>query len=270
MNKKPIGVFDSGLGGLTCVKELMRLLPHEDIVYFGDTGRVPYGGRGREIITQYTRQDANFLLSQDVKLIIAACGTASSVVPDLGSYLPVPFTGVVAPTCAAAAAATHNGKIGIIGTSATIKSNSYRRELEKLLPGVNLIEQACPLFVPLVENGFLNPDDDIPRLVAERYLTDLRTAGLDTLILGCTHYPLLSRVLTRVMGENVTLINSGRETAVYAARLLQEEGMLNDQKQEGTARFFVSDSTEGFEQIAALFLGQDMKGSVSRIEIQQF
>lgn len=270
MNKKPIGVFDSGLGGLTCVKEMKRLLPHEDIVYFGDTGRVPYGGRSREIITEYTRQDANFLLSQDVKLIIAACGTASSVVPDLGARLPVPYTGVVAPTSLAAAAATRNGKIGIIGTSATIKSGSYRRELEQIRPGVTLYETECPLFVPLAENGFLDPEDDIPRLVAERYLTGLRAAGVDTLILGCTHYPLLTRVISRVMGEQVTLVNSGKETAVHAARLLQENGMLNHREEEGAARFFVSDSTEGFESIAARFLGQDMKGSVSRIEIQQF
>lgn len=270
MINQPIGVFDSGLGGLTAIKELLHILPQEDIVYFGDTSRVPYGNRSRETIKRYALQDTAFLLSCNVKMIIAACGTVSSVVTDIGDNLPVPFTGVVNPTCIAAAAATKNGKIGVIGTSATIKSGSYRRELTSINQSFQVFEQDCPLFVPLVENGFIAQDDAVTRMVAERYLCKLREAQVDTLILGCTHYPIISRTLSDIMGSGVTLIDSGRETALYASRLLKEQQLLNTSGQTGSCSFYVSDSVDGFSQIAEIFLGKNMHHNVSRINIESF
>lgn len=222
MDNRPIGVFDSGLGGLTAMRELIRTLPNENILYFGDTGRVPYGSRGREIIRKYAKQDMNFLIRHDVKAVLAACGTVSSVARDIGDALPVPYFDVLRPTARAAVEQTKNGKIGIIGTAATIASGSYRKEIERLAPKTEVFEQACPLFVPLVENAFVSPDDPIPRLTAERYLTPIREAGVDTLILGCTHYPIISETIRRVMGENVTLISSGREAAKSCRTVLEE------------------------------------------------
>lgn len=270
MDARPIGVFDSGLGGLTAVRQLTAGMPNETIVYFGDTGRVPYGSRSRETIRRYARQDAAFLLSQDVKMIIAACGTVSSVAADLGETLPVPFLGVLDPTARAAAAATRSGKIGVIGTTATIRSGSYRRALAALNPSLQVFDTDCPLFVPLVENGFLGEDDPIPRLTAERYLAPLIEAGVDTLILGCTHYPLLEPVIRRVMGDTVALIDSGRETALACRRFLLENGLAAPQEQTGSRRFYVSDRTEGFAGIAQLLLGGSLDGTVERIDIESY
>lgn len=266
----PIGVFDSGVGGLTAVKELRALLPHEDIVYFGDTSRTPYGNRSRDTILRYARQDVNFLLSQKVKMIVAACGTVSSVAGAMGESLPVPFTGVVSPTCRAAAKATKNNKIGVIATAATIGSGSYRKALNALQPEIQVYEQSCPLFVPLVENAFIDPDDQVTNLVAQRYLSGLRDAGVDTLILGCTHYPIISAIISKTMGDRVTLIDSGKETAIYAARLLQAQNLLTSGCQSGRSAFYVSDSVDGFNQIADIFLGEDTDHSASRINIEEY
>ncbi len=267
MNKHPIGVFDSGLGGLSAVKELLRILPHEDIVYFGDTGRVPYGTRSRETIIKYAKQDTSFLLSRGVKMVIAACGTVSSVATELNYQLPLPFTGVVKPTCAAASCVTKNGKIGVIGTTATIKSGSYKRELTALDRELQVFEQDCPLFVPLVENGYISPDDPVVCLVIERYLSVLVNADIDTLILGCTHYPIISEAISKVIGKQITIIDSGRETALYAAKCLEQNGLLNDSQNKGNCSFYVSDSIDGFSQTAALFLGQNIDRKVSRVSI---
>lgn len=270
MDNRPIGVFDSGLGGLTVVKELIRALPNEDIVYFGDTGRVPYGSRSRETIIKYAMQDMAFLNSYGVKMIIIACGTVSSVATDIGGKLSIPYTGVVGPAACAAAEATRNKRVGVIGTTATIRSGSYRRELGKLDGGIEVFEQDCPLFVPLVENGFISPDDEVTRLVAERYLSGLREAGVDTLILGCTHYPILSETIRRVMGKDVTLIDAGRETALYAARYLKEQELLCDGSCSGDAQYFVSDRVEGFSRIAGIFLEQCIDSRVSHVDIESF
>lgn len=267
MTKKAIGVFDSGLGGLTTVRELLSVLPNENIVYFGDTGRVPYGNRSRETIKKYSMQDAVFLLTKNVKLIIAACGTASSVAPEIGDSISVPFTGVVAPTAAAAVCATENGKIGVIGTTATIKTGSYKREIQKLNANIEVFEQDCPLFVPLVENGFTSPNDQIVSLVVERYLSSLRNAGIDTLILGCTHYPIIAAAISKAL-PNVRLIDSGRETAIYAASLLKESNSLAEDNTLGECEFYVSDTTEGFSNLAGIFLGKDISGQVSHIDIE--
>ena len=270
-SRNAIGVFDSGLGGLSAVKEFLHVLPNEKIIYFGDTGRVPYGNRSRDTIKKYAFQDTEFLLRNNVKMIVAACGTVSSVAgKELESKLPVPYTGVVNPTAFTAAHNTNNGKIGIIGTAATINSHSYKLRLEKLNPDFKVYEQACPLFVPLVENGFICRDDQIVRLVIRRYLSELKEQGIDTLILGCTHYPLLREAISDFMGEKVTLVDSGYETAVYAAKILKEQKMLNDEPSYKNPELFVSDTPDGFENVAGLFLGRDMEHTVTQIDIEQY
>lgn len=266
-NSAPIGVFDSGLGGLTTVRELRRLLPGEDIVYFGDTGRVPYGTRGVDTIVEYAKQDIAFLLSQKVKYIIAACGTVSSTLPtDVTDRLPVPYLGVVPSAARAAAAATRTGRIGVIGTPATIQSRSYEKMLRALVPDAQITATPCPLFVPLVESGYFDRDNQVTRLVAQDYLKDVQAAGVDTLILGCTHYPLIAPILGDLMGPDVTLIDPGREAARTARSWLAERGLLRS-GEEGTARYFVSDSTDSFRQLAGWFLGEYAGGEVNRIRV---
>ncbi len=251
-----IGVFDSGLGGLSAVKEFLHLLPAEKIIYFGDTGRVPYGPRSREIIQRYAMQDTSFLLTHHVKMIVAACGTVSSVAGAmLEEKLPVPYTGVVNPTAYTAVRKTKNGKIGVIGTAATVNSHSYKLRLQKLDPAVQVFEQACPLFVSLVENGIIHRDDQITRLVVRRYMAELKDNGVDTVI---------------YMGADVTLVDSGYETAGYAAKVLRENGLLNEDASPKQPEFFVSDTPEGFENVAGLFLGRDMEHTVTQIDIEQF
>lgn len=268
MSEAPIGIFDSGLGGLTAVKELINVLPQENIVYFGDTGRVPYGNRSRETIEKYARQDAGFLISKGVKMIIAACGTVSSAAVNLGDYLSVPYTGVVVPTAAAAVNATKNGKIGVIGTSATINSGSYKKEIMKQNCKITVYEQDCPLFVPLVENGFTSPDDEIVKLIVEHYLAPLREADIDTLILGCTHYPIIAKAISQCVGSRVQLIDSGRETALYAASILKNNNILNMSGALGNSCYYVSDTVDDFSRIAGIFLGKSINDSVSRIDIE--
>lgn len=270
MDNRPIGVFDSGLGGLTAVRELLNILPNEDVIYFGDTGRVPYGTRSRETILKYAAQDMAFLRSKNVKMIIAACGTVSSVAGELGKALPIPYTGVLHPTALAASLATSNGKIGVIGTSATIRSGSYQKEIHAIDPKLEVYANDCPMFVPLVENDFFDPANPVPRLVAERYLAPLKEQGVDTLIMGCTHYPLLRETIQQVMGPNVVLIDSGRETASYAMTHMQDNGMLSDRKEPGHCTFYVSDSTEGFSKTASLFLNRDVTDHVEYIDIVGF
>lgn len=269
MKERAIGVFDSGLGGLTVVRELLAALPGEDIVYFGDTGRVPYGSRSREALEEYARQDQRFLLSQDVKLVIAACGTVSSVVPYVGEELPVPFLGVVSPAADAAVQATRNGKIGVIGTIATIASKAYGRELLKRSPGLTISERACPLFVPLVEAGWFGESDEVALLTARRYLEGLKEEGVDTLILGCTHYPILTGVIRRVMGEEPVLINTGKTAAAAASALLREKGLLNPRAAGGRCRYFVSDRTEDFARLAGVFLSRPVD-EVQRVDITAY
>lgn len=266
-----IGVFDSGLGGLTAVKEFLHILPNEKIVYFGDIGRVPYGNRSNNTIIKYAFQDADFLLNHKVKLIVAACGTVSSVAGDaLKKQLPVPYTGVVNPTAFAAAKKTKNGKIGIVGTSATISSHSYKLRLKKLNPDFMVYEQACQLFCPLVEAGFVRRDDQIVRLTVKRYLSDLKEKGIDTLILGCTHYPLLRDAIQDYMGSDVELVDSGYETALYSAKILKELNLLNPDKSTKQPEFFVSDTPDDFKNTAGLFLGRNMEHTVTQIDIEKY
>lgn len=270
MNTNAIGVFDSGLGGLSAVKEMLSVMPNENIIYFGDTGRVPYGNKSNDTIRRYAIQDANFLLSHNVKMIIAACGTVSSVAPDMADTLSVPFTGVVLPTCFTALNTTKNGRIGVIGTTATINSHSYKKRINTKNPDIQVFEQACPMFVPLVENGYTNKDDTVVKLIVEKYLSNFKSAGVDTIILGCTHYPMLSDAISEYMGQGVTLIDSGKETAIYTKKILAQHGIENTNKDKGEAKFFVSDTPDNFEKIASLFLSQNMEHRVSQINIEDF
>ena len=271
MDNRPIGVFDSGLGGLTAVRELCRLLPEENIVYFGDTGRVPYGSRSRETIVKYARQDVAFLRTFDLKAIVIACGTVSTTALDtLAAENPIPVLGVVAPAAKAAAEATRNGTIGLIGTQASIRSGAYERYIQTQRPGTVVLAQPCPLFVPLVENGRFHRGDVVIETVAAEYLQPLKQAGVDTLVLGCTHYPLLEEVISDYMGPEVTLINAGAAGARAVADRLRETDALASRKEGGTCRCFVSDRQEDFARIASTFLGWDVSGAVGQIDISRY
>lgn len=268
MDNRPIGVFDSGLGGLTAVKELEQALPQESVVYFGDTGRVPYGTRGRDTIRRYAAQDMAFLMKQGVKAVLAACGTVSSTAGDIGQALPVPYFDVIGPAARAAAARTQNKKIGVIGTSATIHSDAYRKALLKLDFQIQVYSQPCPLFVPLVENAFVSPQEEVTRLVAQRYLGPIREAGVDTLILGCTHYPIISATIGSVMGRSVALIDPGKEAALALAGRLREKDMLCGPGSPRQAAFYVTDEPESFTSVAELFLGHSIQGRTQRIDME--
>lgn len=268
MDNRPIGVFDSGLGGLTAVRHLQALLPKENIVYFGDTGRVPYGTRSRDTIRRYATEDCQFLLEHDVKYIIAACGTVSSVSQDLLEKLPVPAIGVVHSTAEAAAKATRNGKIGILGTAATIRSASFKDALHAIDPTIQVTGTPCPLFVPLVENGWIQPEDPVAVAMVHRYLAEVKEAGVDTLILGCTHFPLLAPIIQNELGDAVTLIDSGRETAALCAEQLKAADRLSEAA-ISTTEFFVSDQPEGFSQVAEIFLGHSVEQAVEMIHPEQ-
>lgn len=275
MDNRPIGVFDSGLGGLTGVRELRRRLPHENIVYFGDTGRVPYGSRSPETILQYARQDIAFLLSKDVKCIMAACGTVSSTYPAAeAEKLPVPYLGVVDAAAREAAFSTRNRRIGVIGTAATIRSRSYEALLRRLVPGVEITARPCPLFVPLVEAGYVDhsaPDkQEITKLVIAQYLTEIRDAGVDTLILGCTHYPLLTDIIGDIMGPGVTLINTGEEAAWELKRTLRAMDLLAPEGPAGRATLCASDQPEHFGVMAAYFLGESLTRPVQPVDIDRY
>ena len=264
---RPIGVFDSGLGGLSAVREIRSILPHEELVYFGDTGRVPYGTRSRETIRRYAAQDIRFLLSHaDCKAVVVACGTVSAnALDELRQNNDVPIIGVIEPAVEAAARATKNGRIGVIATPSTIASGAYERALLASNPDFRVTSQACALFVPLVENGFVDADDPIPCLTAERYLAPIRESGADTLILGCTHYPHLSAVISRVL-PGVTLIDTGREAANSLRTLLSERGLHTDSTAPAASRFYVSDEPQGFALAAARFLGLSENEALPTVE----
>ncbi len=270
MDNRPIGIFDSGLGGLTAVKEILTILPQENIVYFGDTGRVPYGTRSKETIVKYAKQDIAFLRSKQVKMIIAACGTVSSVAGHIGETLSLPFTGVLKPTAMAACLASQNKRIGVIGTTATIQSGAYQKEILQIDPQIQVFTQDCPLFVPLVENGFTNPESKIVQPVISHYLQPLLNAEIDTLILGCTHYPILYRAIAEFMGKSVFLVDSGKETATYAANLLKQQNLLSNRCEKGHCTFYVSDSTKNFTEKANIFLQQNVAQTVQFIDIEAY
>jgi glutamate racemase len=270
---RPIGIFDSGVGGLTVAREVFALLPGEDVVYFGDVGRTPYGPRSKEIIIQFTAQDVAFLMEHQVKFVVCACNTASSVALDeiAGNYT-VQMIGVIRPGAEAAVAKTKNGRIGVIGTQATIASNSYARMVHEIDPKLKIFSLACPLFVPLAEEGYI--DKEATYLIARDYLQTMIDVKVDTLIMGCTHYPLLEHVIADVMGDKVTLINSGRETAREAYDALTKSNLLSSRMSqtpplEGEHKFFVSDVPDKFAQVATRFLGR-MVDRITRIDITKY
>ncbi len=271
MDDRAIGVFDSGVGGLTAVRELIRRLPGEDVVYFGDTGRVPYGSRGVETIIKYARQDVAFLRSFDLKAVVIACGTVSTTALDiLAQENSLPVIGVVEPAARAAVAATRTGKIGLVGTKTTIASGAYERTVRRLMPQAEVTARACPLFVPLVENGRYQPGDPLVELLVAEYLAPFKEAEVDTLILGCTHYPLLRDAIAAYLGEGVTLISSGAACVDTVAELLEAQGLKNAKTQGGEHLYFASDSAQDFGALASIFLGQDIQGQVRQIAIENY
>ena len=267
MSQKFIGVFDSGLGGLTCVKEIMDIMPDEPIVYFGDTGRVPYGSKSNETIIKYVKSDIKFLNTFDLKMIVVACGTASAIaLPKIKDEINIPIFGVVDAAARQAVKATMNNKIGIIGTAGSIRSGAYEEKIKSLNPEIKTYARACPLFVPLVEEGYTK--GEIAHLVAKEYLNDLKDSGIDTLILGCTHYPLLKETIAEVMGSGVTLIDPGKVTASYVADFLEQENLRA--KNKGEYKFFVSDYPDGFLRLAQDFLMREISGKIEKIDIEKY
>lgn len=252
MRYAPIGVFDSGVGGLTVAREIMRQIPNERIVYFGDTARVPYGSKSKDTITRYSRQIVHFLQEQNVKAIVVACNTASAfALHEIEKETNIPMIGVVKPGAKSAAATTKNGKIGVIGTEGTIGSKIYSQYIKEIRSDVTVIGKACPLFVPLVEEGLL--EDPVTDEIAKRYLSELINLEIDTLILGCTHYPLIRSTVGKIMGDKVTLVNPAYETAKELKELLERKGLINDKTPEvGKSQhyFYVSDAADKFQTFA--------------------
>ncbi|MBE6954785.1 MAG: glutamate racemase [Ruminococcaceae bacterium] len=270
MDNRPIGVFDSGLGGLTTVRQLRRQLPGENIVYFGDTGRVPYGTKSRQTLIKYARQNIRFLLQFDPKAIVVACNSADTVRSVVAEEFDLPVLGVVEPSALRAATATRNGRIGLIATPATIRSGVYEPLIRQHGENLEIRTRACPLFVPLVENGRTEPGDVVIETVVKEYLQDLKDWGCDTLVLGCTHYPLLNAVIGGFMGEETLLINSGAEAARALASYLTERDLLNGNAEGGKCEYYVSDSTEGFAELAEHFLKCPMDGTVQQVDIGSY
>lgn len=270
-NDKPIGVFDSGMGGLTVLREIIRQLPGEDTIYLGDTARVPYGIRSAEVVTRYSFENARFLLAQGIKLMVIACNTASAIsLERLRQELEIPVIGVIEPGARAALKATKNGRIGIIGTETTIRSGAYSKLLHRLAPGVEVFSAPCPLFVPLVEEGWV--DNEVALLAARKYLRSLKSEGIDTLVLGCTHYPLLKGIITQVMGEGVGLIDSANETAREIRQVLEGEGLMRPPSAEtetthGMRVFYATDSPERFSALGGRFLGAGYIENVNPVEV---
>ncbi len=260
----PIGVFDSGIGGLTVVRELKRLLPSEAILFFGDTARVPYGPKSPETVRRFAREDASFLARKGVKMIVVACNTVSSVAfEDLAGSVSVPLVGVVDPAARVAASGSATGRIGVIGTRATVASGAYPRAILTLRPDARVEQAPCPLFVPLVEEGW--SESAVAEEVARAYLEPLRAQAIDTLVLGCTHYPLLKRVIARVVGEGVRLVDTAEETARDVRDLLAREGLAAERRAED--RFFVSDIPYHFAREAEAFLGEPLP-RVERVDVE--
>ena len=251
----PIGVFDSGIGGLTVVRALLHHLPNENIVYFGDTARVPYGSKSPQVVREYALQDTDVLLRHDVKMIVVACNTVSAVALDVVQrQAKVPVVGVILPGAAAAVAATHNKRIGIIGTQGTIASSAYNNAIRALDPSVEVLGQACPLFVPLAEEGWT--EHKATEMIAREYLFPLTQQKIDTLVLACTHYPLLRDVLQRVLPSSVTLIDSGEATGAIVRRELEKHALLNPSTVQPNLQFFVSDIPFKFAEVGERFLGR--------------
>ncbi|MDI6766640.1 MAG: glutamate racemase [Bacteroidota bacterium] len=263
-NLKPIGVFDSGIGGLTVVRALMQRLPHENLIYFGDTARVPYGPKSPQVVREYAAQDTDFLVKHDVKLIVVACNTVSSVALEIvQKHSKVPVVGVIVPGAKAAVVATKKKSIGVIGTIGTINSKAYTNALKQLDPSIVVISQPCPLFVPLAEEGWI--DHKATEIIAREYLFPLRLQKIDTLVLGCTHYPILGKNIRSVFDDNITLIDSGDATAAEVEIILNEQNLCNPSGMKANIQFYVSDIPYRFAEVGERFLGQKL-GRVRRAD----
>lgn len=268
MNRNaPIGVFDSGVGGLTVAREIMRQIPNESIIYFGDTARVPYGSKSKETIITYSRQIVQFLLTKQVKAVVIACNTASAfALETLQEEFDIPMIGVVKPGAKVAAETTQNHRVGIIGTHGTVKSDIYKTYIHELNPEIEVYSKACPLFAPLVEEGWLN--DPITYEIATRYLNELMQDDIDTLVLGCTHYPLIRKTVQKIMGEGVNLVNPAYETAISLRSVLEENNLTND-GQSVQHKFYVSDGAEKFKSFASTILPCEVE-ETKDINIEQY
>lgn len=270
MDLRPIGVFDSGSGGLTAVREIRSILPSENIIYFGDTSRVPYGSRSAEILLRFARQDIRFLRTFDIKALLVACGTVSTTsLPVLRAENDVPVVGVVEPTCRRAAEITKNKRVGMIATQASVRAGAYKKLLAELDPEIQVFTKACPLFVPLVENGRFRKGDAVIETVAREYLEPMRDTGIDTLILGCTHYPLLTEIIADIMGPGVTLIDSGAAAARVLRQTLSDRGALA-QRDHGTLTLYASDQPEDFGALAGQFLRRPLESAVQHVDIERY
>ena len=253
--RSPIGVFDSGIGGLTVAKSLFEILPNENIIYLGDTARLPYGTKSKETVIKYSIEITKFLLNKNVKMVVVACNTASSVALQyLRKLSAVPVVGVIKPGSRAAIALTKNCNIGVIGTLGTIQSFAYKTQIHKYERDINVFSKACSLFVQLAEDGWT--DNKIAELIAEEYLSEFKKLKIDTLILGCTHYPILKNTITKVLGKKIKLIDSGEEAAKEVKRLLVQHQILNPRKGPGRHKFYVTDFQKKFKEISERFLGQ--------------
>ena len=262
LNEYAIGIFDSGIGGLTVLREIKRHLPMENIIYLGDTARVPYGTRSAQTVLKYSIANTDFLLKQNIKLLIIACNTASAIATDaLRERNAIPVVEVITPGARGAARATRNRKVGVIGTEATVKSAAYQKAIKELRPDIDVVARPCPMFVPLAEEGWCDPADDIVRMTASRYLEELKQYDIDTLVLGCTHYPLLKGAIQSVMGDGVTLIDSAEETAMEVSALLHESKLRRTSSGQGTCSFFVTDIPHRFIETGKLFLGNQIESA---------
>lgn len=262
---RPIGVFDSGIGGLTVLKEIMKLLPGEDTIYLGDTARVPYGNKSSETVIRYTLETTDFLLDRRIKLLVVACNTASAVsLPTLKARYRLPILGVIEPGARRAAEVTRTGRVGIIGTERTVKSQAYVRAIREINPKIRVFAQACPLFVPLAEEGWSR--NEVALMAGERYLNGLNKRRIDVLVLGCTHYPLLKQTIQKVVGPDIVLIDSARETAREVLRVLGESELLGERSKDGEHFFYVTDDPERFLLVGERFLGKRLE-KVKRVKI---
>ncbi len=264
--EKPIGVFDSGIGGLTVVKRIASTLPKENIIYFGDTARVPYGSKSNSTVIEYALQDAKFLINKNVKAIVVACNTVSSVaLKELRNNFNVPIIGMIEPGAKSAVKETKNGLIGVIGTRATINNKAYSKEINVIEPDIKVFEKPCPLFVPLAEEGWVNHKAAYE--IAEEYLKELRDLKIDTLVLGCTHYPILAKVIQEVIGENVKLIDSGIASAEVVNKELDRLDLHSNKYSQGDQDFFVSDIPVKFKEVAELFLGREVN-QIQKVDLE--
>ena len=271
---RPIGVFDSGIGGLTVLREIWNVLPGESTIYFGDNARAPYGNKSRSTVIRYSLQNMKFLESKDVKMIVIACNTASAYAYDtLKDRSGVPVVEVVTPGAEATVKATKNGKIGIIGTKATISTGVYKQAVESCalkngIKNIEIYQKTCPLFVPLAEEGWW--DNDIARLTAKEYLTPLKEAGIDTLVMACTHYPLLTKIIAETMGEGITLVNTGAAAAAVVRDMLNKDGKTAEDAAAPKREFYTSDEPQMFENVAAPFLGEGLPSGTGHFSTDRY